>query len=203
MRKFRLNVSRNIVYLAVALVFCSCGNEPEKHLPRKRAYPKIVWPSQTYVWEKPVDCPFEFRRSKVTNVDKKETFFGEAPASACWFNLDYPYFDAQVHFSYYSLEGEKSYDRLVQESHALAYEHSKKSSYIDELPIQADNMSGIMFELQGPAASPYQFYLSDDKKHFVRGALYFKTQTRPDSLRPVVQYIKQDLDTLIQSFQWR
>jgi len=57
-------------------------------------------------------------------------------------------------------------------------------------------------ELEGEVPSQYQFHVSDSAKHFLRGALYFKTATQNDSLRPVIDYIKQDVRHLLETLEW-
>ena len=61
----------------------------------------------------------------------------------------------------------------------------------------------ILFEVGGDAASTTQFYLTDKKKHFIRGALYFRTTPNADSLKPVVQFVRKDMEHMIQSFKWK
>ena len=66
------------------------------------------------------------------------------------------------------------------------------------------NMFGLVYELEGSgAASPYQFFLTDSISHFVRGSLYFNFTPNNDSLEPVIEFIKQDIDHLINTFRWK
>jgi hypothetical protein len=39
--------------------------------------------------------------------------------------------------------------------------------------------------------------------HFLRGALYFNTAPNIDSMGPVVDFVKKDMDHLIETFQWK
>lgn len=81
--------------------------------------------------------------------------------------------------------------------------HNKRASNIVEYKInKASDLGGMAFAINGPAASPYQFFLTDSTQHFVRAALYFNTKTKPDSLRPIVEYVVQDIQQLINDFQW-
>ena len=78
--------------------------------------------------------------------------------------------------------------RMVRER---AYENPERRVY------------GSLFLVDGPSASPAQFYLTDSARHFFRGALYFDQAARPDSLRPVVDYLLNDLVELIETFNWK
>ena len=65
------------------------------------------------------------------------------------------------------------------------------------------NVSGIVFIMEGPVASPYQFFITDSTKHFLRGALYVNAPTKPDSLKPIYDFLKDDVTRLINSFSWQ
>ena len=85
----------------------------------------------------------------------------------------------------------------------MVYEHSAIASAIDEQPLLSRGQEkGMVFNLKGPVASPYQFFLTDTSDHFLRGALYFNSRPNPDSIAPVLEYIRTDIDTLISSFKW-
>ena len=60
-----------------------------------------------------------------------------------------------------------------------------------------------MFNIEGPAASPFQFYLTDSTHHFLRGALYFKSEAKPDSLKPMIEFMKTDIIEMINTFAWK
>ena len=62
----------------------------------------------------------------------------------------------------------------------------------------------MTFDVDGPVASPIQFYLTDSlqQQHFIRGAFYFNSRAEPDSLAPVLSFIKEDIQVMLQSFQW-
>ncbi|MEN9510948.1 MAG: hypothetical protein RLZZ370_767, partial [Bacteroidota bacterium] len=36
-----------------------------------------------------------------------------------------------------------------------------------------------------------------------RGALYFNAKTNPDSVAPVLQFLSEDLNHMIQRFRWK
>lgn len=37
----------------------------------------------------------------------------------------------------------------------------------------------------------------------MRGALYFNSEPRLDSIQPVLNFVKQDVDVMIKSFRWK
>lgn len=85
----------------------------------------------------------------------------------------------------------------------MVKEHHIKADYIEELPYSKENrVFGMIFNLEGAAASSFQFYLTDSSQHFIRGSLYFNTQIRPDSLAPFYEFIKLDIIHLVNTFEW-
>jgi gliding motility-associated lipoprotein GldD len=60
----------------------------------------------------------------------------------------------------------------------------------------------MLFKIEGPVASPYQFYITDGKSHFLRGSLYFDQKVNFDSLRPVIEFLKTDIEHLMASVKW-
>ena len=131
-------------------------------------------------------------------------FFGEAPASPCWFDLSVPALNARIHFSYHPLRDAETLDDLIQDAFTIANKINQRSNYMDEIRVRnAQGVGGLIMEFQGPAASPMHFYLTDSTRHFVKAALYYQAEVRPDSLAPVNEFLKQDLADVINSFRWR
>ncbi|WP_236973859.1 hypothetical protein [Membranihabitans maritimus] len=190
-------------FLGIIMV-TACADDDPAYSPKPRMYPRVEYPAHAYEWVEKPDCGFKFRKLASSTIESKERFFNEEIDSECWFNLVYPDFDATVYYTYYPIDNRKTYSSLVKESFRMAYEHSKMATSIQEEPLLGDrqNHVGMSFDLKGPVASPYQFFLSDTTNHFIRGSLYFNTRPNPDSLRPVLAYVREDLDTLIQSFTW-
>jgi gliding motility-associated lipoprotein GldD len=62
---------------------------------------------------------------------------------------------------------------------------------------------GTFFTLKGNVATNYQFYLTDSTSRFVRGEILLNCRPNYDSLRPTLDYLKVDLDRMMQSFQWK
>jgi len=56
--------------------------------------------------------------------------------------------------------------------------------------------------LSGEVPSQFQFHITDSTQHFLRGALYFRTATKNDSLAPVIEYVKKDIVHLLNTLTW-
>ncbi len=193
------------IYLLLLVVAgCTSGGD-QAFVPRPRMYPYVDLPQPKYGWMKEKkDCGFVFRKSNLSTIESRTTFFKDTLLHDCWFDLVYPEMEARVHFTYYPIGAAHPFQDLVSESFQMVYEHSSIASRIDENPIiQNGEEAGMSFELKGPVASPYQFFLSDTTDHFIRAALYFNSRPNPDSIAPILAYIRADLDTLVKSFEWQ
>jgi gliding motility-associated lipoprotein GldD len=179
---------------------CS-GNE---YNPKPRMYPRIIYPEYKYQDFNTTFCPFTFQYPDYWSVEKDTSFFGEKPQHECWFNLQMETFNGTIHCSYYDITNKEDLTKYLKDAYRMAREHQIKANYIDEIPIQKPGkVSGILYNIEGPSASPFQFYLTDSLKHFFRASLYFNTQTRPDSLMPITEFVKKDIMTMLNSFEWK
>ena len=193
-----------LIFFMLIFGLSSC-NEELVFTPKPRAFPKINFPERSFQEFDMDFCQFSFEYPSYAQIQKDTLFFDETPVDPCWFDLYVPVFDAKVHCSYYPIDKQNTLEKLQSDAFNLANKHNIKANYIDELPLEKPNgVSGFVFSIEGPVASPFQFYLTDqDEKHFLRGSLYFNTQSRPDSLAPVFDFMKEDLMHLINTFAWK
>jgi gliding motility-associated lipoprotein GldD len=61
----------------------------------------------------------------------------------------------------------------------------------------------VVAELSGEVPTQFQFFVTDSTDHFLRGALYFNTAMKNDSLAPVIEYIKVDMIHLINTLEFK
>lgn len=181
----------------------ACGNEavPE---PRPRGFPRVDFPEKAYQTFDTTFCDFTFEYPAYAEVIQEADFFGEASLHPCWFDLYVPSLNGRVHCSYVPVEDKAHFAQLHNDAFKMTYKHSIKARSIEETPFRNQyGVSGFTFFLEGPVASSYMFYLTDSTDHFLRGSLYFDTQARPDSLRPVMEFLKEDVEHMLQTFQWQ
>jgi gliding motility-associated lipoprotein GldD len=196
---------RYFLLFASALLFVSCGSN-EIPIPKPRSYPRVMYPSQEYVNAKPEYCPFSFDRPASAKINKEETYFEATPPDECWFDVRLAEsLNGSIHFSYYPINSYADFEGYRDQAFKLTSKHIERASNIEEIVINrpAANVHGIAFDVSGPAASPFQFYLTDSTNHFLRGALYFDAKVNPDSIAPVVAFAKEDIFRLVESFAWR
>lgn len=174
------------------------GCVEKTYVPKPRGYFNIETPSPEYV-KFDSACAYTFEVSKYATMIP----YTERKGNVCWFNVFYPKFDATIHLTYDPVEN--NLKKYLDDSYDLVYKHVVKSSGIQEAPIIDSSASvfGMKYKIEGDAACPYQFYLTDNSNHFFRAALYFNFKPNYDSLTQVVQFIEADMDHMIETFAWK
>lgn len=196
----RFTALLSIVTLVCFLSAC----ESDAPVPKPHAFPRVIYPEGTYRTFEEGYCHFSFEQPTYATVEHDSTFFDQKAGSDCWFNLNVPALNATIYCSYYPVTSKGRFDELVQDAFSLASKHNVKANYIEEIQISRprDKVYGMVYSIDGPVASPYQFYVTDSTQHFLRGSLYFRTQSRADSLAPVVAFMKKDVNRLLETIKW-
>jgi gliding motility-associated lipoprotein GldD len=166
-------------------------------------YPRIEWPTRVDTALREDYCSFTFQYPDYFAYSKNATFFDEKPIHPCWFNLNSKALNCTMHWSYYPIDKKNTFDSLRQDAFALAGKHNIKAEYRKESLIENGEIKGLIFEIDGPVACPIQFYITDEKKHFVRASLYFNAKVNPDSTKVVYDFIKEDILKMIESIEWK
>jgi gliding motility-associated lipoprotein GldD len=192
---------RTLIFLIffAALVF-SC-NSPYAY--KKKGYFKIDFPEKKYqVFDEP-GYPYRFEYPVYAVITRDSSFFGEATENPWWINIDVPRFGGRIYISY--KEVKNNFDSLVNDGYKMAYkQHTEIATSIVDSPVVTRNkVEGVFFTLGGNTATANQFFLTDSTHHFLRGALYFDATPNEDSLRIVNDYLKEDLQHLINTLQWK
>jgi gliding motility-associated lipoprotein GldD len=108
-------------------------------------------------------------------------------------------------FLYYlRLPSKDSLSEIINFANDKVDEHKIMADKIDfeQIIEPQKRVYGTFFELKGNVATNFQFYLTDSSQHFLRGEILLNCRPNYDSLRPTLQYLKTDLQTLIKSFKW-
>jgi gliding motility-associated lipoprotein GldD len=184
------------------LTICGCS---EKYTPKPHGYFRIEFPEKNYQ-KIPDKFPYQFE-IPTYSVITHDRF---APDSTDWINVTVPENKAEVHISYYSLKNQKKsahefLTELMEESHELAYKHTIKADAIEEQVFMnpSNNVFGLIYRIEGNAASPFQFFLTDSTTNFLRGALYINEVPNIDSIKPVIDFLEPDIIHMIESTSWK
>jgi gliding motility-associated lipoprotein GldD len=192
----------NILWIiSVACFAVSCNSE---YVSKPRGYFKIELPEKKYQSFNDPRYPYSFEYPVYGNVIKDSLFFEEQAENPFWINIDFPEFQGRVHISYKEI-GKNKFDSLVNDAFTLSYkQHTYKASRIDPKQFStATGYGGVYFTLKGNTATSNQFFITDSVKHFLRGALYFSATPNADSLQPVNNFLKTDVEHLIQTLRFK
>lgn len=187
----------------ISLVTTSCK---ETYTPKREGYFRIDFPKERKFTTYDCDvCPFTFEYPVYGSIQKDSNDIKEMHDHPCWFNIIFPEYKGKIYLSYTKIDAANPLDKLIKDSYKLTFKHTVKADYIDETPIRGkqSNVSGILYDVGGNAASGVQFYVTDSSKHFLRGSLYFYASPNADSIAPSIQYFRKDVEHVIESLKWR
>lgn len=176
----------------------ACSSE-EGQLARPYAYHRLDLPPKTYRLYEDA-CPFSFEMLESARISRP---IG-AP-NECWLNIEYPQLNAKIHLTYATFDSRDGLGKYINDAHRMTYKHTVKATSIEEVPLSNSNKQvyGFYFRVGGNAASSSQFYVTDSVQQFLRGAVYFESQSRADSLEPLILYLRDDLEHLLETFRWK
>jgi len=186
------------ILVFIMLFIASCANED--YSPKPRGFHRIAFPEKEYV-NTITGCPFNFETPQYAVLKEDKGIHHQK----CWQNIEFPQFNATLHLSYFDIDNKTTLNQLTEDARTFAFKHISKATSIDQKIIHNDaqKLYGIEYSIQGNTASNYQFYLSDSTTHYLRGALYFNEKPNMDSIRPVLEFLKTDVEHLISTFRWK
>ncbi len=172
----------------------------QSYVPKPRGYHRIDLPARAYQ-QLMLKLPYAFEYSTSAQAHPDS----DRNSEPNWMDLYYPAFDATVDFTYKPVNGDmKKLNEYIEDARKLTNRHQVKASGIDERIARAGSGNiAYIFRLEGEVPTQYQFFVTDSSRHFLRAALYFKTSTRNDSLRPVIDYIAKDMEHVIGTLKWK
>jgi gliding motility-associated lipoprotein GldD len=183
------------VLLAILFSF-ACNSD---YYPKPRGYFRIDLPEHEYQ-SFDTTFPYKFEYPVYASILEDPLTRG----NQYWINVDFEQFRGKVHLSYKAIDG--NLNEYLEDTRTLAMKHIPKASGIKTETFVDENAKvyGLTYSIDGvEAASPYQFYLTDSTNHFIRGALYFNVVPNNDSLSPVIEFLKEDIRHMIETFEWR
>jgi gliding motility-associated lipoprotein GldD len=189
-------------FLGFVILLQACNSEAPR--PRPRCYPKVIYPERGFKKFDVNLCSFTFEQPIYMEYKQDTSFFGGKPANDCWFNLHVPIWNADIHFTYHPIKGKDDVYNAFNDAFKLASQHDKKADSNEDYAFsnQANKVYGVLYDIQGFVASPFQFTVTDSLHHTVHAALYFNARPDPDSLAPMVEFVKADMMHLLNTMSW-
>ncbi len=180
----------SISFISILVAITSCKKEV---LPKPPSYLRLDYPEANYAhFDSP--CPFSFEMNADAIIKGEKD---------CGFTINYPKMKATIYLTYKPVTG--NINKLLRDAQKLTYEHVIKADNIVEQPYlnPQKKVFGMFYQVDGNAATNSQFYATDSTKHFVTGSIYFYAKPNFDSVMPAASYIKNDMQRLLETLQWK
>ncbi|MBP5710636.1 MAG: hypothetical protein J6W84_06635 [Bacteroidales bacterium] len=183
---------------ALIMMFAACAHREAPETPKPVGYFRIEVPPHSY---RTLDTllPFSFDYS-----DYASCSFENKGDNTVWLFLKYPAFNADIDITYMPLRNDLhekvlAEDKLISNHYQIA--DDVEYSIIND---PESRLFGQIYDIKGKSvACPLSFWMTDSTSHYFRGALYFNHAPNNDSLQPVIDYIREDVLQLIETFQWK
>lgn len=203
----------------LVLLIIGCNST---YTSKKKGYFEIELPEHAYQSFDRAGFPYAFEYPVYAKIIQDSTYFDSTPENPYWINIDFPQYEARIFLSYKFIGGKANYkvkmadgtyrdssginqfDKMVNDAFNLTNKNEAVASSIkDSLMRTPNNIFGVYFKVGGNAATARQFFLSDTTKNFIRGALYFGATPNADSIKPVQDFLTQDIHHMINTFRWK
>jgi len=177
------------------LQILGCGTEP---VPKEKGFHRIHLPEHRYVTFQKAACNYTFQYPEFAALSWNDP-------DPCWMDMYFKPFHCNWHFTYRALKGTtESRNIEFEEYRRLVYKHTIKATQIREIPIETEHIKGTLFEMYGNVPTSAQLFFTDHQnRHVMEISFYFYTSMRNDSLAPVIEYVKQDMLHMAETFQWK
>jgi gliding motility-associated lipoprotein GldD len=192
------------ILCALVVISVAAGSlwscEEQTYTPKPKGFNRIDLPDHSYQML-PDTFPYTFEYSTAAKIVDDSSFISER----YWIDLYYEDLGANVVLTYKSLKDSlELVNEYVSDATRLTSKHQIKAYAIDETVIRTPSgKTAIVAELEGEVPTQFQFFTTDSTQHFLRGALYFTTAMKNDSLSPVIEYVKKDMIHMINTLEWK
>ncbi|MBN2347681.1 MAG: gliding motility lipoprotein GldD [Bacteroidales bacterium] len=182
-----------IVLIVFILMACS-----HNYHPKPLGYFRIDLPKKEYQVLQS-SCPYSFEYPVYGEIDNYKGVSSEP----CWININFPEFKGKIYITYKPVE--HNLEELSEDIRTIVYKHLIKADDIIEniIDIPERNVYGILYDIKGNTASSVNFYITDSTAHFISGSLYFNVRPNADSLAPVIEFFREDINHLIETTSWK
>ncbi|MDC3077299.1 hypothetical protein OA327_01125 [Flavobacteriales bacterium] len=173
-----------------ALIVYSCNNNI--NLPKQKAYfaPEFEIPTYKKI---SLDCNYSFNINSQSSINNIKN---------CNYEIYYKNLNAKIFINQIVLSN--SIERVVNTFNQKINENSRLSDQI----IQSDYINvdkkiySKLYSFVGNSPSNIQFYVTNQTDKFLTGSLFFETKPNYDSLFPYIDYIRNDIKKMVDSFRW-
>lgn len=181
------------VLLCIMFLYSSCT---DSQTPKERGFYRITFPVKEYKNIK-IDELYSCEIPVYSNIKREENKETE------WHNVFFPKQNGQLHLTYFSLNDNLA--EHIEDTHKFVYKHTIKADAIKSKDYRdiARKVYGTLYDIEGNTASSVQFFVTDSTKHFLRGSLYLNEKPNKDSLKVVIDFLRQDVIHLMKTIEWK
>lgn len=192
-----------VVFLFVLggmLLSCGSGEQSDSYAPKPKGYNRIGLPPHSYR-ALPDIYPYQFEYSRAAVILPDTSVLAEPG----WIYISYPKLDANIQLTYKPVRRDPARLRdFIDDAYKLAGKHQIRATAVQQQTILTKTgKTATLIRLEGDVPTPFQFYTTDSTTHYLRGAIYFSTATKNDSLAPVIEYLEKDALRLLNTLKWR
>lgn len=186
-------------FFPLAFLVLLCLACESNWLPKPPGYNRIELPRHEYQ-RLEQGYPYQLDFSTHSRVEADSFNLGEKE----WINLNYKEFGAKVHLTYKKIDQSTDFKTLSNDAFNLTAKHQIKAYGIEEgILLTPNGYVAVVAELSGEVPTQFQFFVTDSTSNFLRGAVYFNSALKNDSLAPIIEYIKLDMAHLINSVNFQ
>ena len=133
--------------------------------------------------------------------DARLALVPDSEQSTLFFDLEFPREKARLYCTFRRIRPE-DFPTASEESRRLVYFHTARAEKIEEKPYTSappSHTGGLLYSLEGPAATPRQLALSDSTTYFFHASLYFDSGAyepqKADTLARLHRYLEHLMET--------
>lgn len=188
-----------LIFSILVISAISLFRDKTIYFPKPYAYRFIELPDNSYLAFPFKGFPYSFDMSKIGVPKKIELSVLE---KFCM-NIEYPLFNAILQITYKNFNKIEELKKYIKTSKSLAYYHRVKSDKIKEELVETKNgRKFILIIIHGESPTKLQFFTTDGKQNFIRGAVYFLKNTNDEYLEPIINFLKKDINKIIETLSW-
>lgn len=194
-----------LLFISFVVCFAMHSCRPEDPIPKPRGYARIDTPAaHNYQIFEREGFPYSFEYPTYASISQDTQILEKTIDNPYWININFPKLGGVIYLSYKTINNNQSLEKLLEDAHFMSFYHTKKADYQNDFSFKNEyGVSGFLYEWGGDAASKYQFVATDSTRHFIRGALYFNTAPNADSLRPLNDFLKTDIQQILKTIRWK
>ena len=191
------NAMKHIYFLFAIVFFMSCGKEP---MPKPKAFLRLEYPKPQYK-EVNTNLPFTFKKNSIAN--NIGVIKSSRNKKTLGLEVTYPTIKATIFLTYKKIDA-NNLQLLINDAQNITQSHARKADAItgQSFVNLEHRVYGMFYEVDGNVASQVQFYVTDSIKHFLTGSLYFYVKPNYDSILPASDYLKKDIQHIMETLKW-